>query len=82
MTDHEIRTCEDALRILAIYLDGELTDVAEAEVEGHLKKCRSCYSRAEFERRLKERIATSGRAQVRPELKNRVRDMVRNFAIE
>lgn len=82
MTDHEIRTCEDALRVLAAYLDGELTEVAGAEVERHLEKCRSCFSRAEFERRLKERVATSGHAEVRPELKNRVRDILRSFAAE
>lgn len=48
--------CEEALQRLAVYLDRELDETASTEVERHLEKCRSCFSRAEFERRLKERI--------------------------
>lgn len=48
--------CEEALRRLAAYLDDELDTGAAAEVERHLERCRSCFSRAEFERRLKDRI--------------------------
>jgi anti-sigma factor (TIGR02949 family) len=80
MTDREIRSCEDALSLLAAYLDGELKRGVGDEVERHLEKCRSCYSRAEFERRLKQKVAESGRAEVRPELRDRVSDLIRGFA--
>lgn len=76
---HEIRSCEDALRVLAAHLDGELATPANEELEQHLQKCRSCYSRAEFERRLKASLAELGREDIRPELANRVRTLIRSF---
>lgn len=48
--------CEEALRRLADYLDRELAPEEAEDVERHLETCRSCYSRAEFERRLKDRL--------------------------
>lgn len=80
MNDSQIRSCEDALGLLAAYLDGELEGGIGGEVESHLEKCRSCYSRAEFERRLKQKVAESGQADVRPELRDRVGDLIRSFA--
>lgn len=56
MSDRAQVDCEEALRRLAMYQDGELAAAESAEVERHLATCRSCFSRAEFERRLKERI--------------------------
>lgn len=75
----EIRSCEDALRVLAAHLDGELGPQTHDEVERHLATCRSCYSRAEFERRLKSQVAELGRQPVRPELSERVQKLMRNF---
>lgn len=77
----EIRSCEDALRLLAAHLDGELDGATNAEIERHLAKCRSCYSRAEFERRLKDRLAAVGREPVRPELSKRVHTLIREFTV-
>jgi anti-sigma factor (TIGR02949 family) len=77
----EVRSCEDALRLLAAYLDGELHDASHAEVDRHLSKCRSCYSRAEFERRLKVRLAELGRAPVEAALRARVQHMIQQFAV-
>lgn len=77
----EIRNCEDALRVLTEHLDGELQAVRQRELERHLEKCRSCFSKAEFERRLKDRIAATGRRAVSPVLSERVRTMIRQFAI-
>lgn len=77
----EIRSCEDALRILAEHLDGELEPARERELERHLERCRSCYSRAEFERRLKEKVAAIGRTPVSRALGERVQTMIREFAV-
>lgn len=77
----EIRNCEDALRVLAEHLDGELETARQRELERHLKKCRSCYSRAEFERRLKEKVAETGRQPVSSALNERVRKLIREFAV-
>lgn len=76
-----IESCEDALRILAAHLDGELDPSSNRELERHLTTCRSCYSRAEFERRLKDRLAAVGRETVRPELTERVHTMIRKFTV-
>lgn len=75
--------CEEALRRLVAFLDGELDPSGAAEVERHLETCRSCYSRAEFERRLRNRLRIDLRpATVPAELEERVRRIVRGFAGE
>lgn len=58
--------CEEALRKLATYLDRELPGPETARIRRHLETCRSCFSRAEFERRLKERIRDELRVDVLP----------------
>lgn len=55
MTKHEI-DCEEALRSLFDFLDHELDDEESDAMQRHLSTCRTCYSRANFERRLKDRL--------------------------
>lgn len=76
MSDRTIMRCEDALRLLAQYLDRELSDGDHAEVEQHLHTCRSCFSRAEFERRLKGELAGLGTTDVPPALQDRIRALL------
>lgn len=83
MTETERIDCEEAVRRLAAYLDRELDPVADAEMEEHLDRCRSCFSRAEFERRLKTRVQDElGDASVTPEFQERMRTLIRNLAAE
>ncbi len=72
--------CEETLRRLLAYLDGELQDREGREVEEHLHRCRSCFSRAEFERRLKAHLAELGSAPVPPAFEARVRSLLRQFS--
>jgi anti-sigma factor (TIGR02949 family) len=81
MSTPEIRSCEDALRLLAAHLDRELDPPAHDQVVAHLETCRSCYSRAEFEKRLKASIADLGHEPVRPQLSERVQTLIRNFTV-
>jgi anti-sigma factor RsiW len=81
MTDSNPITCEEALRLLAEYIDGELAGTARWDVHKHLEACRSCYSRAEFERRLKAQLVALGSATVRPELEQRVRTLIGQFTV-
>lgn len=81
MSTSEIRGCEDALRHLAAHLDRELDAPTRDRMERHLETCRSCYSRAEFERRLKESLAALDREPVRPELASRVRTLIGSFTV-
>lgn len=73
-------TCEEALRLLATYLDGELADTDRGQLERHLELCRSCFSRHEFEKKLKAQLAELGQEPVRPEFRQRVRTLVGRFA--
>lgn len=81
MTPTEIRSCEDALRLLAAHIDRELDAPTRDQVNRHLETCRSCYSRAEFEKRLKESIAALGREPVRPELADRLERLISTFTV-
>jgi len=65
-------TCEDVLEELERYLDGEIDPRAAAEVAGHLSDCRSCFSRAEFQRRLLQIVGLKCRTQSPAHLWRRV----------
>lgn len=71
--------CEEALRLLAAYLDHELSEPERREVGRHLETCRHCYSRAEFEKRLSSQVATLRRSPPDPTLEERVRRILRQF---
>ena len=80
MTDPTpITSCEEALRQLAAFLDDELPPGAHQGVEHHLKVCRSCFSRAEFERRLRGEIKHLGREEIPSGFEARVRRLLRSF---
>ena len=72
-------TCEEAMRSLAEYLDNELAAGAEQSVRQHLELCRSCYSRAEFERRLKFELRKLGKDEVTASFEQRVRRLLQSF---
>jgi mycothiol system anti-sigma-R factor len=48
--------CEQALRQIELYLDGELASLERVDVERHLGACSDCYGHSEFQRRLKEML--------------------------
>jgi anti-sigma factor RsiW len=77
----KIITCEEALRLLAAHLDGELEGARRHDVERHLELCRSCFSRAEFERRLKSQLAALRKQPVQPKFEARIRALISRFAV-
>jgi anti-sigma factor RsiW len=79
MSPSEIQSCEEALRLLAAHIDRELDAPTSGRVARHLETCRSCFSRAEFEKRLKQDLTGLGREPVRPALADRVRALIRTF---
>jgi anti-sigma factor (TIGR02949 family) len=79
MSDPMPISCDEALRMLAAYLDNELQTSAQAGVERHLEVCRSCFSRAEFERHLKGEINRLGREDIPPSFEQRVRGLLASF---
>jgi anti-sigma factor RsiW len=72
--------CEEALRALAAFLDGELPGDEHTHVHQHLETCQSCYSRAEFERRLGAQLADLGRHDLEPAFHGRMRQLLASFA--
>jgi anti-sigma factor (TIGR02949 family) len=74
-------TCEEALRVLADYLDGELSHSSHRSLEHHLEVCRSCYSRAEFESRLKSRLGSLAQVPPSAAFTDRIRAIMERFAV-
>jgi mycothiol system anti-sigma-R factor len=72
--------CEQVVDHLWSFLDGELDTATSDELRQHLDECRRCFSRAEFERRLKTMVRRScERDRVSPELQERMRRLIRSF---
>ncbi|HEX9686513.1 MAG TPA: zf-HC2 domain-containing protein [Burkholderiales bacterium] len=72
-------TCEDVLKDLLAYIDRETDANTAAEIERHLKECRGCFSRAEFERMLKAKLRAAGSRTAPGRLRARIRKLVDEF---
>lgn len=72
-------TCDDVIELLMSYLDRELDETAQREVDAHLQTCRGCFSRAEFERRLRARVAQTADVKAPAKLHDRVKTITRKF---
>jgi anti-sigma factor (TIGR02949 family) len=79
MSDIDEIGCEEALARLFEYLDHELDATRHAEVEQHLHTCRACFSRAEFEGRLKRKLGQIGQEKAPPEFERRIKGLLRRF---
>jgi mycothiol system anti-sigma-R factor len=71
--------CEEVIGKLLEYLDRELDAAAQLEVERHLETCRGCFSRAEFERRLRARVVETGDVKAPDSLRRRIRALVARY---
>jgi anti-sigma factor (TIGR02949 family) len=71
--------CEQALKRLLEFIDRELSESDHDSVERHLRTCRSCYSRMEFERRLKQRLSTLSAEDVPSKSRDRIRELIKEF---
>ncbi|WP_148252977.1 anti-sigma factor family protein [Aidingimonas lacisalsi] len=72
-------TCEEVIEQLFDYLDQELDDQRQADIEQHLAKCRDCFSRAEFERRLRDRMEALTQVPAPHRLHRRIRSLLDQF---
>jgi len=79
MTDISVISCEDALRQLLDYLHHDLDEHDHRQLEEHLRTCHSCFSRAEFEKRLEARLAEMGQQAPSGELKQRIRKLLERY---
>ena len=80
--DHDPKDigCLKALEMFYAYIDGELDDPeSTAEFEYHLEHCRSCFTRAEMEGLLNERLRKLARRRAPDRLKSRLHDLMDRF---
>jgi mycothiol system anti-sigma-R factor len=65
--------CQEVLRRIELYLDGELDDVLRVEIEEHLVLCGPCTHHSDFQRGLKALLrAKCGCDEVPPHVLERI----------
>jgi anti-sigma factor (TIGR02949 family) len=79
MSETDDTGCEQALKRLLEYIDGELPDSEHDSVERHLRTCRGCCSRMEFESRLKQRLSALPAEDAPSKARDRIRDLIKGF---
>lgn len=71
-------SCDEVIERLFDFLNQELNDDTRTQIDRHLERCHDCFSRAEFERRLRERVLMSGTQKAPDRLRERVRQLISN----
>lgn len=71
--------CEEVIERLFEYLDRELDERQIADIEYHLARCRDCFTRAQFETRLRTRVAAAGTVKAPSRLHQRIRQLLDRF---
>jgi anti-sigma factor (TIGR02949 family) len=79
MSDTDDIGCELALKRLLEFIDHELSESEHDSVERHLRTCRGCFSRMEFESRLKERLSALPAEDVPSKTRDRIQDLIKGF---
>lgn len=71
--------CAQALKRLIEFIDRELADADRDVIERHLQTCRSCLSRAEFERALKGTLRGLSQGDVPSKTLDRITALMQEF---
>jgi len=71
--------CDEAIRMVLEYLDNELEQPNHDALEAHIHKCRSCYTRVEFEKRLKGLVRETPPETAPEDLKQRIKIITQKF---
>ncbi len=79
MSKDVIINCEEALARLFEYIDHELNPNHNHEMDEHMSRCRSCYSRLEFEKRLRGHFQDAARERAPDELQNRLKELIKKL---
>ncbi len=75
--DGLVGNCDDALRDLYVYLDGEITDERRALISRHIDDCSPCLEAFDFEHELRDLVARTCRSDAPDSLKDRVAEAIR-----
>jgi mycothiol system anti-sigma-R factor len=71
--------CDEAIRMVLEYLDNELEGHDHEALEAHIHKCRACYTRVEFEKRLKGMVKETPAASAPDSLKLKIKKISDQF---
>ena len=71
--------CEQALARIFEFIDHELKPHDHEAMAAHLHTCKSCFSRVEFERRLKDRLKALRDEQPRAGARERVEKLLKTL---
>jgi anti-sigma factor (TIGR02949 family) len=71
--------CEKALTLIFELIDHELKGHEREAMQHHLETCKSCYSRAEFERRLKGKLKTLHDAETSAAARGRIEKLLKTL---
>jgi anti-sigma factor (TIGR02949 family) len=72
-------SCEEALRHVQEFLDGELEGATLKEIEAHFETCQRCYPHLQFERSFREAVRRAAFRESAPEaLLRRVTRVIAN----
>ena len=72
-------SCEQVLSKLMSYLDHEEDAESESDIDEHLHECRECFSRAEFEKSLKRKVASAGEIETPEDTRKRLEALIKRF---
>lgn len=72
-------TCEEVIEQLFDYLDRELDNEVSERMDRHLERCRDCFTRAEFEKRLREKVNEAVEVEAPDSLRRRIRRVLDEF---
>ncbi|GMR05595.1 MAG: hypothetical protein BMS9Abin25_0170 [Gammaproteobacteria bacterium] len=75
----KIIKCEEAIRMMLEFLDNELHQHDHDSMEDHLESCRSCYSRMEFEQRLKGMVQKVNTDEASVALNQRIKKIIKGY---
>ena len=79
MTEPDKIRCEEVIAHLLSYLDAEIDDARRAQIDHHLEECRGCFSRAEFEKALRDRVRQASDTQPSASLQERIKALLDQF---
>jgi len=76
-------SCEDALRLVHDFLDGELEDTSSDDVKAHFEKCQRCYPFLRMEESFRLALRKAARGEpTPPDLRDRVLSVLEEAAAD
>ena len=68
--------CDKILEAIWEYIDDEMDHTSMAEIKQHLDLCRSCYTRMEFEKKLRDHMKTNTEKTCPDRLRKKIQEII------